>query len=95
LRRQEYGVPDPEILARLAAEGGIESPTGPAGSALFFDCNLLHGSNSNITPFPRSNAFFVYNAVENRLAEPFGGIPPRPEFIAARDFIEPIPPMPE
>jgi hypothetical protein len=33
--------------------------------------------------------------VENRLAEPFGGIPPRPEFIAARDFIEPIPPMPE
>lgn len=91
LRKQEYGVPDKGILAALARERGIESPVGPAGSALFFDCNLLHGSNSNITPFPRSNVFFVYNSVENRLEEPFGRIPPRPEFIAARRDAEPIP----
>jgi ectoine hydroxylase len=91
LRKQEYGVPDRAILADLARERGIESPVGPAGSVLFFDCNILHGSNSNITPFPRSNAFFVYNSVENRLGEPFGRIPPRPEFIAARRDAETIP----
>lgn len=91
LRRQEYGVPDKRILAELAGERGIECPVGPAGSVLFFDCNLLHGSNSNITPFPRHNAFFVYNSVENRLGDPFGRIPPRPEFIAARRDADPIP----
>jgi len=90
LRRQEYGVPDQAILSRLAAERGIEAPVGPAGSVLFFDCNLLHGSNSNITPFPRSNIFFVYNSTLNRLTDPFGNIPPRPEFVATRDGVDPI-----
>ena len=27
--------------------------TGKAGSVLFFDCNLMHGSSSNISPLPR------------------------------------------
>ena len=44
----------------------------------------MHGSNGNITPFPRANAFMVYNAVSNRLVAPFGPKTPRPEFIAAR-----------
>jgi ectoine hydroxylase len=87
LRRQEYGVPDRDTLAWLAERGGIQAPTGPPGSALFFDCNVMHGSNGNITPFPRGNVFFVYNSVENTLAEePFGGLAPRPEHIASRDF---------
>jgi ectoine hydroxylase len=89
LRRQEYGVPDRETLAWLAARGGIQAPTGPPGSAVFFDCNVMHGSNGNITPHPRSNVFFVYNSVENRLQQPYGGRPPRPEHIASRDF-EPV-----
>jgi ectoine hydroxylase len=86
LRRQEYGVPEPEVLDQLSREGGLTAPKGKAGSALFFDCNLMHGSNSNITPFPRSNIFLVYNSVENALVEPFGGIKPRPEFVASREF---------
>lgn len=45
---------------------------------------MMHGSNSNITPWPRVNAFIVYNAVSNRLVEPFGAPAPRPEFLAAR-----------
>ncbi|MFQ5599830.1 MAG: ectoine hydroxylase, partial [Candidatus Krumholzibacteriia bacterium] len=53
---------------------------------VFFDCNAMHGSNGNITPYPRSNVFFVYNSVENALVEPFGGLEPRPEYIASRDF---------
>ncbi|MNR37111.1 Phytanoyl-CoA dioxygenase (PhyH) [compost metagenome] len=59
LRRQEYGVPDQESLKQLAKQGGIVAPTGKAGSILLFDCNLMHGSNSNITPDPRSNVFIV------------------------------------
>jgi ectoine hydroxylase len=46
----------------------------------------MHGSNSNITPFPRSNVFVVFNSVENTLVEPFGAPSPRPTFIGSRDF---------
>ncbi len=84
LRRQEYGVPDDESLTRLINAHGYAVPKGPAGSVLFFDCNLLHGSGSNISPFPRSNVFFVYNSVENRLVQPFAAPNPRPEFLAER-----------
>lgn len=85
LRRQEIGVPPREILARLVEERGVESPTGPPGSALLFDCNLMHGSNGNITPFPRTNLFVVFNSMENPLEAPFSGQPPRPNYIGTRD----------
>lgn len=84
LRRQEYGVPDHDSLRYLAEQGGIVAPTGKAGSIIFFDCNLMHGSNSNITPDPRSNVFIVYNSILNKLNEPYSGKQPRPDFIAAR-----------
>ncbi len=92
LRRQEYGVPDNESLIKLAEQGGIESATGPAGTVVLFDCNTMHGSASNITPFPRSNAFVVYNALSNRLEDPFGPATPRPDFIAAREKIAAVQP---
>ena len=84
LKKQEYGVPDEAIVNGLVAENGIASSIGPAGSVVIFDCNTLHGSNSNITPFSRSNAFFVFNADSNRLRAPFSGQAPRPDFVAAR-----------
>lgn len=90
LRKQEYGVPDETSLTELVNEGGLVSPKGKAGSAVLFDCNMMHGSNSNISPFPRSNVFFVYNSVANRLEAPFGGTRPRPEFIAARNSVTPL-----
>jgi len=92
LKRQEYGVPDEDSLAELAHKHGIVAPTGKPGSVVIFDCNIMHGSNGNITPFPRANAFLVYNAVSNRLARPFGVEKPRPEFIAARGEPETIAP---
>ncbi|WP_166238281.1 ectoine hydroxylase [Paenibacillus turpanensis] len=85
LRKQEIGVPDHDSLEFLASEGGIESLTGPAGSIILFDCNTMHGSNGNITPFPRSNIFYVYNSVENKLQAPYSGLKPRPDYIATRD----------
>ncbi|HET7586456.1 MAG TPA: ectoine hydroxylase [Gammaproteobacteria bacterium] len=90
LKIQELGVPDKDNLARMVAEGGIQAPVGPAGSVTFFDCNLMHGSNSNITPFARSNVFIVFNHCDNALVEPFCGLPPRPQFIANRTDLSPI-----
>ncbi len=91
LKKQEYGVPDRISLAQMVEEGGIVAPTGLAGSVTFFECNIMHGSNSNITPHPRSNIFMVFNSVENTLQAPFCGLKPRPDFIAQRDNFEPIP----
>lgn len=84
LRKQEYGVPDPDSLTKLAEEGGIQMPVGKAGSVLLFDCNLMHGSSSNISPYSRSNVFMVYNSVDNRLVDPYSGQQPRPDYIASR-----------
>jgi len=86
LQQQEYGVPAPAILEDLVRRGGLEAPVGPPGSVVLFDCNTVHGSNGNITPWPRSNLFLVYNSVENALGPPFSGQTPRPEHIASRDF---------
>lgn len=79
------GTPSPESLTALAEKFGINDAEGPAGTLILFDCNTIHGSNGNITPDPRSNAFFVYNAVSNRLQEPFSAEKPRPPFLAWQD----------
>ncbi|HET7522142.1 MAG TPA: ectoine hydroxylase [Bacillales bacterium] len=84
LKKQEFGVPDHDTMTWLANKFGIDVPTGPAGSVLLFECNTMHGSGGNITPFGRNNLFLVYNSVKNRLVEPFSGGEPRPEFIATR-----------
>ena len=84
LKRQTTGVPSREDIAQLANRRGIEAPTGPAGSLLLFECNTLHASNANMSPWPRANLFFVYNSVENQLVEPFAKKKPRPEYLGAR-----------
>ncbi len=86
LREQEIGTPDQVSLETLAQQGGIAQFTGKAGSATIFECNCMHGSNGNITPFPRSNIFVVFNSVENTLVEPYAAPKRRPEHIASRDF---------
>jgi ectoine hydroxylase len=86
LKEQKVGVPAEDEIAKLAAEHGIEQFTGAAGSALWFDSNIMHGSGNNITPYPRSNIFLVFNSVDNAVVEPFAAEKARPEFIAGRDF---------
>ena len=86
LRKQEYGVPSREAMHRLVEHGGIAAPKGPPGSGVFFECNLMHGSGGNLSPYPRTNLFIVYNSVDNSLVEPFGDRPRRPEYLAGRDF---------
>ncbi|CAL9610922.1 ectoine hydroxylase [Streptomyces sp. enrichment culture] len=86
LQMQDAGTPSDEALTALASEHGIHLFTGKAGSATWFDCNCMHGSGDNITPYPRSNVFIVFNSVENTAVEPFAAPVRRPEFIGARDF---------
>ena len=86
LKKQETGVPAQEMLTMLVEKLGIETMTGPPGTVVFFDCNAMHGSAGNITPYPRHNLFFVYNSSENVLTQPFSGTKPRPDYIASRKF---------
>jgi len=88
LQKQEYGIPSNESLQYLSDKYGIDCAEAAAGSVLFFDCNIMHGSNSNITPEPRSNLFFVYNHIDNMVYEPFSLQPPRPEYICSRETIK-------
>jgi ectoine hydroxylase len=84
LRKQEVGTPDDGSLRALADEGRVAQCLGGPGTVVFFDCNLMHGSNGNITPMPRRNLFVVFNSVLNTLVEPFSAPAPRPEFVATR-----------
>ncbi|MEJ2531478.1 MAG: phytanoyl-CoA dioxygenase family protein [Halioglobus sp.] len=83
LKEQEVGVPCDRLLETLVAERDIQVASTSPGSAIVFDCNTMHGSFSNITPHPRANAFFVYNAVSNSVGAPFCERPPRPWYIRA------------
>lgn len=80
----KVGVPSEEHITEMYREHGLDVLTGGAGSMTMFDCNALHASGGNITPLPRANVFIVFNSVENELAEPFAGTPPRPDFLARR-----------
>ncbi|MDQ0944384.1 ectoine hydroxylase [Streptomyces sp. V1I1] len=86
LQMQDAGTPSDAALTRFADRHGIRLFTGRAGSATWFDCNCMHGSGDNITPYPRSNVFIVFNSVENAAVKPFAAPVPRPSFIGARDF---------
>ncbi|SNC61779.1 ectoine hydroxylase [Marinobacter sp. es.048] len=93
LKKQELGVPSNRDLAAMADDYGIKAPTGPAGSLIIFECNTLHASNANISPWPRSNLFFVYNSVENQLQAPFCGNKPRPDFLGNRSHTQALKPV--
>ncbi|WP_437583664.1 ectoine hydroxylase [Paramicrobacterium sp. CJ85] len=83
---QGAGTPEKETLTQFADTYGIDVLEGKAGGAIMFDCNCMHASNGNVTPYPRSNVFIVFNSVENTAVDPFAAAAPRPDFIGARDF---------
>ena len=74
-------------IERLAGEGGIVAPTGPAGSILMFHGNLVHASPPNISPWGRTIVYLSLCHVDNHIRQ-FK----RAEWIAHRDFtpIEPL-----
>lgn len=77
---------DNATVARLAAEGGIVAPKGAPGAALFFHCNLVHGSAPNMSPWGRRTVYLSANATANAIRR-FA----RPAHIAHRDFAPLVP----
>ncbi len=72
---------DNDTVKRLAEKGGLEAPTGPAGSVVMFHGNLVHASPPNISPFDRTIVYLSLCAVSNHIQK-FQ----RKEWIAHRDF---------
>jgi ectoine hydroxylase len=72
---------DRETVTKLAQQGGIVAPTGPAGSMLMFHSNLVHASPSNISPWNRTIVYLSLCEVSNHIRQ-FK----RKEWIAHRDF---------
>lgn len=90
LRRQEVGIPDRDNLSALASDLGIDVLTGEPGDALFFDCNLLHASPGNLSPWSRETAFLVYDALANRPRVRSPGSVPRPRHVASSGDEAPV-----
>lgn len=82
---QTEGVPSSELIEQLCIDlqsGVIEVPC-EAGDLVLFDCNLLHSSGGNNTDGKRTNLYFVFNALKNKLQNPFSGSSHRPEQMGA------------
>jgi ectoine hydroxylase len=80
------GTVDDQLITQLVQragdkQGGIVSPTGPAGSMILFHSCLVHASGSNMTPWNRVSVYLSLCAVSNHIRRH-----KRPEYIAHRDF---------
>lgn len=93
LRKQVAGVPRPESIDALLNQQGLKGVYGKPGTLVIHECNLLHGSPDNISPWPRSILMFVYNSVENKMLSPFGNLAARPEYLSERK-VEALSPSP-
>lgn len=69
-----------EHVGPIARERGIVAPKGPAGSVIFADTNIIHGSGRNYSPWRRALISLTLNAVSNANARSS-----RPEHIAPSD----------
>ena len=73
---------EPSTVQDLAEEKELLSLTGPAGTGVFFHCNIVHASGPNIAPQRRAIAFASYTSADNRFRVV---AKPRPAFVAARE----------
>ncbi len=79
---KQWCVPSAVLKERLREED-IHDFIGEPGDALFFHCNLLHGSGHNMSPLPRVSFVAVYNSLANK-PRPVGQ--PRPDWVVDRTF---------
>lgn len=72
----------PEQLAGLMRHHGMASPKGPAGTAVFFSPEIVHGSAQNMSPYARRLLILTFNEVANL---PRHRGTPRAEYLVGRD----------
>lgn len=70
-----------EKMSELIDKYGLEHLTGPAGSIVFMNMQVVHGSTVNITPLKRVILYLNVCSTDNQ-----GTAFVRPEYLAARDF---------
>lgn len=86
LRKQEYGVPSKAAIQKLSKDAGLYGVYGKPGTLVIHEGNLMHGSPDNISPYSRTNLFFVYNSIDNTPLEvPFAAENFRPPFLSDRN----------
>lgn len=83
---QKEGVPSGKDIRRIKdlTQGEVLEVHCSPGDVVLFDCNILHGSQPMKEDRSRTNLFFVFNSVENKLQEPFSCNFRRPEAMAFR-----------
>jgi Phytanoyl-CoA dioxygenase (PhyH) len=76
--RTETGVLGAEAIAQLCRRQGITAVSAPAGSVVYFDGQVVHGSAPNVTPFDRRVLYITYNHCDNApdLSGDAGELPP-------------------
>ena len=57
---------DNSQVASAVEVNGIVAPKGPAGSVIFANTNIIHGSASNVSPWDRVLISLTLNSVENK-----------------------------
>ena len=57
---------DNSRVASAVEVNGIVAPKGPAGSVIFANTNIIHGSASNVSPWDRVLISLTLNSVENK-----------------------------
>ncbi|MDH3678655.1 MAG: phytanoyl-CoA dioxygenase family protein [Acidimicrobiia bacterium] len=84
--RYRYDITD-DTMAELVDRYGLETITATAGSVLFMDMTVVHGSSVNISPLRRLLLYVNVCPIDN-----CGLSFERPEYYAARDFapLEPL-----
>jgi ectoine hydroxylase len=79
---KQWCIDTPTLKQRIIEED-IRHITGEPGDVLFFDCNLVHGSNHNMSPLPRNTFIVCYNDINNK---PKPVEKPRPDWVVSRFF---------
>ena len=72
---------DNSRVASAVEVNGIVAPKGPAGSVIFANTNIIHGSASNMSPWSRALMSLTLNSVENKHR---GSV--RPEWVVMNNF---------
>ncbi|MEM7251503.1 MAG: phytanoyl-CoA dioxygenase family protein [Pseudomonadota bacterium] len=74
----------PNDVREYMLDGNAPVPiVGPAGTAVVFDCNLLHASGHNLSAHHRWQVYFCFNRVTNR---PVDVENPRPEYVRSTNW---------
>jgi ectoine hydroxylase len=60
----------PDVIKEQVRLRGVVAPTGPAGSVIFMNVNVLHGSAGNLSPWSRRMMTLTYNAMSNKATSP-------------------------